>query len=612
MPAMTAVPVVAAMMAQATPAHAAVEALSGAGAPMVVFVVLAALVGAAAGFAVATFLMRRKVQPLAADATREAALRLIAEQRQAAAQQDYQKLFEGSVDGIYVTTPEGTILNANRALARVMGFDTPRALIDAIADVARDVYVDAADRDEYQRRMARDGMVREFEYRARARDGRVVWLSDSATVVRDRAGAIVRYEGTVRDITNQMRTERALEEARRHLQQVIDTVPAVINVKDTRLRYILMNRYMAGVFGIEPEAAIGRTTAELMARYGETKSDDNDRQLLATGEELGFYEEEYLDAAGTLRQWMVNKVPLRGADGAIQSIVTVALDIGERKRNEQEMRKARDAAEAALVNLRATQDSLIETEKLAALGRLVAGVAHEVNNPVGIGLTVASSLERRCALFAAEVAKGELRRSHLTEFIAANRDAAGQLVANLNRAAELIQSFKQVAVDRNFSHRRSFDVGDLTEQLVTSLRPGSRKQNLTLTVECEPGIEMNSYPGSYGQVLTNLFLNAVAHAFSEGAPGQIDIRVRSLGDDEVELTFADNGCGMSVEVRRHAFDPFYTTRRDRGGTGLGLHIVHSLVTGRLGGRLSLESAPGEGTRIEIVLPRAGPLDLAAE
>jgi len=602
----------AAMVLPPAPALAADGALAAAGGPALAFLVLAALGGAAAGFAVATLLMRRKVQPLAADATREAALRLIAEERQAAAQQDYQKLFEGSVDGIYVTTPEGTILNANRALARMMGFDTPRDLIDGVADVAHGIYVDPADRAEYQRRMTRDGMVREFEYRARARDGRIVWLSDSATAVRDARGNVVRYEGTVRDITNQMRTEQALEDARRHLQQVIDTVPAVINVKDTSLRYILMNRYMAGVFGIEPETAIGRTTSELMARYGSAKSDDNDRQLLATGEELGFYEEEYLDVSGTMRQWMVNKVPLRGADGTIQSIVTVALDIGERKRSEQEMRKARDAAEAALQNLRATQDSLIETEKLAALGRLVAGVAHEVNNPVGIGLTVASSLERRCALFEAEVAKGELRRSHLTEFIAANRDAARQLVANLNRAAELIQSFKQVAVDRNFSHRRSFDVGDLTEQLVTSLRPGSRKHNLALTVECEPGLEMNSYPGSYGQVLTNLFLNAVAHAFPDGAPGRIDIRVRGHGDDEIELTFADNGCGMSVEVRRHAFDPFYTTRRDQGGTGLGLHIVHSLVTGRLGGRLNLESSPGNGTQIQIVLPRAGPLEMAAE
>lgn len=577
-----------------------------------VLMVLAALGGAAAGFAVATLLMRRKVQPLAADATREAALRLIAEERQAAAQHDYQKLFEGALDGIYVSTPEGAILNANPALARMVGFETPRALIAATADIARDIYLDPADHDEYMQRMARDGMVREFEYRVRARDGRVLWLSDSATAVRDGDGGVLRYEGTVRDITNQMRAERAVEEARRHLQQVIDTVPAVINVKDTNLRYILMNRYMAGVLGIEPEAAIGHTTSELMARYGSAKSDDNDRQLLATGEELGFYEEEYLDAAGTMRHWMVNKVPLRGVGGAIESIVTVALDIGERKRSEQEMRKARDAAEAALVNLRATQESLIETEKLAALGRLVAGVAHEVNNPVGIGLTVASSLERRCALFEAEVAKGELRRSHLAEFIAANRDAAGQLVANLNRAAELIQSFKQVAVDRNFSHRRSFDVGDLTEQLVTSLRPGSRKHNLTLTVECEPGLEMNSYPGSYGQVLTNLFLNAVAHAFPDGVPGQIDIRVRGHGDSEIELTFADNGCGMSVEVRRHAFDPFFTTRRDQGGTGLGLHIVHSLVTGRLGGRLSLESGPGAGTHIQIVLPRAGPLEMAAE
>jgi PAS domain S-box-containing protein len=598
--------------ASALAADGAPAALGWPGWPGWAWVALATLCGAAIGLAVATLLMRRKVRPLAADATREAALRLIAEQRQAAARQDYQKLFEGSVDGIYVTTTEGAILNANRALARMMGFDTPGALIDGIADVGRDIYVDPADRAEYLRLMQRDGMVREFEYRARARDGRVVWLSDSATAVRDADGRIVRYEGTVRDITNQMRTERALKEARQHLQQVIDTVPAVINVKDTRLRYILMNRYMAGVFGIEPEAAIGRTTAELMARYGETKSDDNDRRLLALGEELGFYEEEYRDATGTLRQWMVNKVPLRGADGTVQSIVTVGLDIGERKRVEQDMREARDAAETALVNLRATQNSLIETEKLAALGRLVAGVAHEVNNPVGIGLTVASSLERRCAVFEAEVAKGDLRRSHLMEFIAANRDAAGQLVANLNRAAELIQSFKQVAVDRNFSHRRSFDVGDLTEQLLTSLRPGSRKHNLTLTVECEPGLVMNSYPGSYGQVLTNLFLNAVAHAFPEGRPGQVDIRVRGHGDDAVELTFADDGCGMSVDVRRHAFDPFYTTRRDQGGTGLGLHIVHSLVTGRLGGQLNLESAPDEGTRIQIVLPRAGPLELAAE
>jgi PAS domain S-box-containing protein len=545
-----------------------------------------------------------------ADAAREAAVHALAEQRLAEA--SYRKLFEGSVDGIYVTTPAGKLLNANPALARMMEYETPERLIESIGDVAENVYIDPAAREEFQRLMQRDGMVRDFEYQVRQRGGGILWLSDSATAVRDETGEITRYEGTVRDITDQRRAEDAIAEGRRFLQQVIDTVPAVINVKDRQLRYVLMNRYMAGIFAIEPQDAIGRTTTDLMSRYGAQKADDNDRRVLRDRKGLGFYEEEYPDSSGNLRHWLVNKLPLLDADGEIERIVTVALDIGDRKGVEHEMRKARDAAETALRNLRDTQASLIEAEKLAALGRLVAGVAHEVNNPVGISLTVASALERKTANFADEVARGDLRRSSLNEFLETSRDASGQLVANLNRAAELIQSFKQVAADRNYSDQRTFDLADLTEQVVMSLRPGLRKRNLTLNVECQPNLIMNSYPGPYGQVLTNLFLNAVAHAFPDGKPGVVDIRVREFGKEDVEIIFADNGCGMSLDVRRRAFDPFFTTRRDQGGTGLGLHIVYSIVTSRLGGRLDLDTEPGGGTRIQIVLPRVAPLEQAAE
>jgi len=548
-----------------------------------------------------------------ADAAREAAVHALAEQR--LAEESYRKLFEGSVDGIYVTTPGGALLNANPALARIMGYETPQDLISGISamgDIAETIYVHAAARDEYQSLMQRYGVVREFEYQVRARDGSILWLSDSATVVRNEAREVIRYEGTVRDITDQKRAEDAIAEGRRLLQQVIDTVPAVINVKNKQLRYVLMNRYMAGIFGVEPGEAIGRTTSELMSRYGAKKTDANDKQVLAAGRGLGFYEEEYMDASGHMRQWLVNKLPLLDSDGEIENIVTVALDIGERKRGELEMRKAKDAAEAALRNLRETQSSLIEAEKLAALGRLVAGVAHEVNNPVGISLTVASSLERKTALFADEVGRGNLKRSSLNEFLETSRDAASQLVANLNRAAELIQSFKQVAADRNYSDQRIFDLGDLTEQVVMSLRPGLRKHHLTLSVDCQPNLTMNSYPGPYGQVLTNLFLNSVAHAFPDGKPGSVDIQVRESGKDNVEIIFSDNGCGMSLDVRRRAFDPFFTTRRDQGGTGLGLHIVYSIVTNRLGGRLDLDSEPGGGTRIQMILPRIAPLEQAAE
>lgn len=527
-------------------------------------------------------------------------------------EETYRWLFENSVDGIYVTTPAGQLLNANPALARMMGYPTPHDLIAAADDIATMVYVDPAKRAEYQRLMERDGIVREFEYQVRQSNGTVLWLSDSAAAVRDASGRIIRYEGTVRDITAQKSSEAALAESRQRLQEVIDTIPAVINVKNADLRYVLMNRYMARIFNIEPADALGRTTSEIMSRYGAAKTDANDRRVLESRQELGFYEEEYLDSKGIARQWMAKKVPIFDDDDNIRFIVTVALDIGDRKRVEQDMREARDAAETALRDLRETQNSLVEAEKLAALGRLVAGVAHEVNNPVGISLTVASSLQRQTRLFAEEVARGELRKSSLTNFLKMTGEAATQLMDNLNRAAELIQSFKQVATDRNFTERREFDIRELTEQIITSLRPGLRRQNVGLTVDCEPGLVLNSYPGSYGQILTNLFLNAVIHAFPEGQPGQIDVKVRGSASDSVEILFADDGRGMSPEVRRHAFDPFFTTRRNQGGTGLGLHIVYNLVTNRLGGRIGLESTVGGGTQIQIVLPRVAPFDRAAE
>ena len=287
-----------------------------------------------------------------------------------------------------------------------------------------------------------------------------------------------------------------------------------------------------------------------------------------------------------------------------------------KRRTEDELRSSKEKAESALFELNTAQQNLIDAERLAALGGLVAGVAHEVNNPIGISLTVASSLARRTEMFEAELrSEGGLRRSQLEEFVRTSRDASQQLVANLHRAGELIQSFKQVAVDRSHAERRQFSLGEATDQIVASLRPVLKRAPITLNVDVPEGLIINGYPGSYGQILTNLFLNAVNHAFADGRSGTITISARARGHDDVEINFADNGVGMTPDVQRQAFDPFFTTRRNEGGTGLGLHIVYNLVTQQLGGRMMLESRPGQGTTFRIIMPRTakgGTSDMVAD
>ncbi|WP_315838548.1 sensor histidine kinase [Bradyrhizobium prioriisuperbiae] len=291
--------------------------------------------------------------------------------------------------------------------------------------------------------------------------------------------------------------------------------------------------------------------------------------------------------------------------GAMARSVEVFRENAIAKRTaEDELRASKEKAENALAELSAAQQNLIDAERLAALGGLVAGVAHEVNNPIGISLTVASSFARRTEMFANDLnGSAPLRRSQLDEFIRLSRDAAQQLVGNLQRAGELIQSFKQVAVDRSHAEQREFELREATDQIVASLRPVLKKAPITVAVDVPDDLFLNSYPGSYGQVLTNLFLNAATHAFPDGRAGTISISAAPHGTGDIELVFADDGVGMTSEVQRQAFDPFFTTRRSEGGTGLGLHIVYNLVIQQLGGRMRLESRPGLGTTFRIIIPR---------
>jgi PAS domain S-box-containing protein len=390
------------------------------------------------------------------------------------------------------------------------------------------------------------------------------------------------------------------------LQLIYDTAPIGLACLSPDCRYLQINQRLTEICGISVEDHLGRFVRDCVPALADSV-EQIVRSIVKTGEPvIGIEVAGQRTDQPEERFWITYWHPLRAATGEIIAVNVAAEEITDRKRAEQEMTRARDAAETALRHLRETQESLIEAEKLAALGRMVAGVAHEVNSPVGSSLTVASTLERKAALFATEVARGDLKRSSLNEFVDLIQQASAQLVSNLNRAAERVQSFKQVALDQSQSHRRSFDAGEMTEQVLSHLGRELRNRGTALKLRLEPALELDSFPGPFGQVLVNLVTNSLTHAFPGERKGGIEIRLRAIDEGHIELLFADDGCGMTPEVKRQAFNPFFTTRRHQGATGLGLHIAHTIVVEKLGGRITLTSEPDAGTTVQLVLPRIAP------
>ncbi|OAN49256.1 hypothetical protein A6A04_03840 [Paramagnetospirillum marisnigri] len=284
------------------------------------------------------------------------------------------------------------------------------------------------------------------------------------------------------------------------------------------------------------------------------------------------------------------------------ALLTTITPISERKRMEQELLGAKDRAESALAELQQAQQSLIQAEKMASLGGLVAGVAHEINTPVGIGLTGASTLAAETERLRKLYGDQAMTEEDFLDYLNVAAETARLLLTNMNRAAELIHSFKQVAVDQTSAERRRFDLKTYIEEILNSLTPSLKKRRLRVEVSCPPRIEMNSYPGILSQVLTNLVMNALVHAYDEGQTGILAITVEDLGDD-VALAFSDDGKGIPAENLPRIFDPFFTTRRSNGGSGLGLHIVFNVVTGSLNGQVDVASAPGRGTTFNLRFPK---------
>ena len=266
-----------------------------------------------------------------------------------------------------------------------------------------------------------------------------------------------------------------------------------------------------------------------------------------------------------------------------------------------EMQRTNDALHRWLVVIKRTQSQLVESEKMASLGGLVAGIAHEINTPVGTSITASSFLESKGQTCAKHVAEGTLRKSELDVFLRDVIESTQMILTNLLRAAELIRSFKQVAVDRTSEEQRSFLIQEYIHHVLLSLRPRLKKTAISVSVQCPESLNIHSYPGAFSQIITNLVVNSLVHAFPPDATGEILFQVTMEGDD-ILFHYSDNGQGMEEEHRLQIFEPFFTTARHRGGSGLGMHIVFNLVTQTLQGTIHCDSSPGRGTAFKIRIP----------
>jgi signal transduction histidine kinase len=259
---------------------------------------------------------------------------------------------------------------------------------------------------------------------------------------------------------------------------------------------------------------------------------------------------------------------------------------------------------STLEKLHQFQGQLVESEKMASLGDMVAGVAHEVNTPIGLGVTASTLLADRLLEIKQAFEDKTLKSSHLKKFLIEGEENAAIIYRNLKRAAELIASFKKVAVDQSSEEERTFNINDLLNEVLLTLAPQIKKLPFIINIDCPDELVITSKPGPINQIIINLILNSIAHGFDEREHGVITITV-GMASNMLTIDYQDDGKGIEPSIINKIFEPFTTTKRGSGGSGLGLHLVYNLVTQALGGKISFQSEIDNGVNFKIVIPTTG-------
>lgn len=440
-------------------------------------------------------------------------------------------------------------------------------------------------------------------------------LAAMSFILRQHWGEVLQTEQLNQSLeatVEQLRSgEAALQVSEQRFYKLTESNPLPVAVN--RLsdgRYVYVNEAWCRTFGWKASQAIGKTShalkfwsdrADLAYLMGEFRRQGR----------LYNHEMSAQTATGQVLEMLLNAESME-FDGQ-PALVAIMLDQTERKRIDREMRRLNADLEhrvqertaelsRTLDMLKRSQDELVHAEKLASLGSLVAGVAHELNTPIGNALVSASTLVDMTAEFESNYARGELRRSALETYLGQCKEGALLTQRSLYRANDLVHSFKQVAVDQSSERRRAFDLDAMLQEVVDTVRPNTKGRPWTIVLDIAPGIAMESYPGPLGQVVINLLMNALIHAFDAEQEGEVVLHAAAAHEGRVTLVCTDNGSGIAPEHLPRIFDPFFTTKLGQGGSGLGLSIVHRLVTQVLQGEIEVESEPRKGTRFSITVP----------
>jgi len=418
--------------------------------------------------------------------------------------------------------------------------------------------------------------------------------------------------------------ETAKEESIRKFRAIFNQTFQLIGILDTEGHIINANKTALDLIGKTEEEVISRefwTEQWWSPSPEEAEKLKNAIRKAAEGEFVR-YEAVNFDREGHRRFIDFSLKPVRDEKGKIIYLLPEGREISARKEAEEKLRLLNEDLERqirertgrlteSVRELNNTQEQLVQSEKMAALGRLVAGVAHEINTPLGIAVTAASFLEEKTEGIRSVFSQDRLTLEDFNGYLETSVESTGMILSNLQRAADQIKVFKKVAVDQSDEAIRPFTVKKYITEIITSLHPELKKKPCRLEVICPDDLTIISYPGAFSQILSNLILNSLFHGFRNRDSGTITINCRQEGELMI-LDYQDNGQGVDESVESKLFEPFFTTARARGGTGLGLHIVYNLVTQKLKGRIEARNLKQAGLGFAIEIPVSGETDPAGE